>query len=156
MEDKTSSLSDKLKEIYRQYLEDGGGDPTLGLKLVTNLLTEYPYYTEALLFKARMLMARGCYEKAEECIKDIKRIDHWDKSYIYDEAELLYRKDAKAGINYIHEQLEELIKDIVNGIDNFLLAANEDDREHIQSELLNAVITAFKAKWKESIQEGNR
>jgi tetratricopeptide (TPR) repeat protein len=145
--DKTN-LSSKLKKIYEKYFIDGGGDPAYGLALVDKLLEEYPYYTEALLYKARMLMANENYDEAEKCIQKLKSIDHWNKSYIYDEAELIYRNNNKAGIDYIHDQIGEVIDNAVSGLSNFLLSIKHAEREKVKDDLLLAVLSRIKDKWK--------
>ena len=148
MSSNKTKLSDKFKYVYKQYLEDGGGNPVFGLTLIDKLLEEYPYYTEALLYKARMLMANGNYEEAEKCIQDIKNIDHWNKNYIYDEAELIYRNNNVEGIDYINSKMCDVIDDSINGLSNFLLSKNGSDREKIKNDLLLSILDRLKDKWK--------
>ena len=63
-----------------------------------------------------MLIADRRYDEAEACIGTIKSIDPWISAYMYDEVELLYRKDKDAAIKYMEEQLEGVIDSIIGGI----------------------------------------
>ena len=67
-----------------------------------------------------MLIADSRYDEAETCIEAMKSIDYWSMRYIYDEAELLYRKDEEAAIRYMEERLELVIDGMVEGIGLFL------------------------------------
>lgn len=117
MKEKAPSLSEQLKGAIGHFYEDL--DPKFAVELVNSLLARYPYYSEALLFKARMLIADSRYDEAQACIETIKSIDHWNRIYIYDEAELLYRKDEEAATKYMEMQLKSVIEDIVSGISSF-------------------------------------
>jgi len=128
-------LTRTFKKVYKGYLEDSGGDPYVGLNLVDTFLKRYPYYTEALVFKARMLIAIGKHKEAFKFIKIAKRIDEWNKCYIFDEAELLYKNDGKIAIDNLLKQIEDLVSQINNGIHNFLLSIDAEHREQIENEL---------------------
>lgn len=147
MEEKT--LAEQIEEISGQYF--GTMDPKAGIWLVRKLLMKYPYHIESLLFKARMLMADGRDEDAEICIEDIKDIDCWTRIYIYDEAILRYRKDKDAGIEYMQDQLERVMHDIVSGMSNFFLGVNDNDRKCLGEKLRDVGIKALTQKWKKKI-----
>ncbi len=149
---KKPSLSEQLRDAVDQYFEHP--NPKFAVELASNLVEKYPYYTEALLFKARMLMAAGRRDEAQTCIETIKSIDCWNLSYIYDEAELLYYKDRKAGIQYLQKQLEAVIDVVANGISNFSIGAlGLSAGEGLRRDLLDFCLKALTEKYKELDEE---
>ena len=95
-------------------------------------------------------MAAGRRDGAHTCIETIKSIDCWNLSYIYDEAELLYYKDRKAGIQYLQKQLEAVIDDIANGISNFSMAVlGVSAGECLRRDLLDFCLKGFTEKLNE-------
>ena len=81
-------------EVYKKYFDEGGNVQT-ALSLVNSFLNKYPYYPEAIIFKARMLIVAGELEHALEYLKIAKKIDKWRVVYSFDIAEILYKKGEK-------------------------------------------------------------
>ncbi|QTA84142.1 tetratricopeptide repeat protein [Desulfonema magnum] len=117
------SLSDLFRNnVYKKYF-DGGGDPNNGILLVDAFLDSWPYYPEALVFKARMLIVKGENEKASEFLKAARKIDEWRINYLFDEAEILYKTGKKPdAVRCLRIATESLLKEGQRGVKNFLLS----------------------------------
>jgi hypothetical protein len=51
-------ISEKFQKVYQKFFEIGG-EPKKAIKIIDKFLENEPYYPEALIFKARMLLALG-------------------------------------------------------------------------------------------------
>ncbi|GBC59972.1 hypothetical protein DENIS_0914 [Desulfonema ishimotonii] len=115
-------------EVYKKYFDEGGNVQT-ALSLVNSFLNKYPYYPEAIIFKARMLIVAGELEHALEYLKIAKKIDKWRVVYSFDIAEILYKKGEKRkAIGYLKFAFESLFDEAIHGLENFLISIelNED------------------------------
>lgn len=108
--------------------------PDVGLHFVNEFLGQYPYYSEALVFKARMLIALSRDEEALEVLHTVKRIDERRIDYAFDEAEILYRFGRKfEAIQIIRSASEFLLKEALEGVENFLICIDfiGEEREEV-------------------------
>jgi hypothetical protein len=138
-------ISKELRAIYKKYF-DSGADPSYGIELIDQFLINYPYYTEAILFKARMLIAMDKFKEAAKYINLIKILDEWSTSYIYDEAELLSHHDENIAIDYICQKLKLIIDSMSAGIRDFLIATNPDKRNEYKKKICADLIKYAKEK----------
>jgi len=122
-----TKLSEYYKEaVYKKYM-DHNGDPELALSFVNQFLRDYPFYPEALLFKARMLMALSREEEALVCLEACEMFGKWGIVHIYDKAEVLFRLGRKTeATKLIKSYLEASLRDVTEGIENFLLGIDFD------------------------------
>ncbi len=117
------------KNVYKKYF-DCGGDPDKGILLADAFLDSWPYYPEALVFKARMLIVKGENEEASEFLKAARRIDEWRINYLFDEAEILYKAGRKSDASKcLRTAVESLLKEGLRGVKNFLLSVDHCETE---------------------------
>ncbi len=116
------AFSQLFEEHVRQQHIEQGFDPERGLTLVNEFLVHVPYYPEALLFKARMLIVLRRYAEALAMLTAAKNIDEWRVVYAFDEAEVLYKSDQKLqAIHTIQAATEYLLREALDGMKNFLV-----------------------------------
>ncbi len=108
------------REVHQKYIECGG-DPDTALDLADSFLDRYPYYPEALIFKARMLMVKDNYPEALSYLEAAKKIDVWRVNYSFDEAEILCRFGRKRdAAQCIQSAVEFMLREMTEGVENFL------------------------------------
>ena len=133
------------KTVLNKYVEHDG-DVEFALTLVDKFLSKYPYYTEALLFKARMLIARGKDKKALTILKAIKKIDEWKIEYTYDQAEVLFKLgQKKEAAKILKSTIELSLRNILEGTENFLRGVDFDSErmKPIQNMIKKEIIYEF-------------
>lgn len=115
-------LSKKFNHIYKFYFEKGA-NPLLALKKVNFFLKKYPLYPEALVFKARMLIALSKHKMAMRYLKIAQMIDEWNLVYAFDMAELLsLMKKNNHAIDIVLNTIKKLIQEALFGTENYLLS----------------------------------
>lgn len=122
-----AKLPDYFKDsVYKKYM-DHNGDPEIALSFVNEFLNDHPFYPEALLFKARMLIAVGRDKEALICLKTCETFDRWRIPYTYDEAEVLFRIGKKSeAIRLVRSEIETSLRNVLEGIETFLLGVDFD------------------------------
>jgi hypothetical protein len=102
----------------------------MALSFVNEFLDDYPFYPEALLFKARMLIALGRDKEALIWLETCEMFERWGITYSYDKAEVLFRIGKKIeATRLIRSEIEISLRNILEGIENFLLGADFDLEE---------------------------
>ncbi len=135
------NISKEMKAIYGKFIESGNFEEAL--PHIDAFLEKYPNYTEALVFKARALMALGRNNEALKCLKMAKRADKWRLIGRFDEAEIyLDKKKTEDSIKKYVEAIEAYATELKNGIDGYLLCCNPEARERIE-EHTRSVLTEF-------------
>ena len=126
------------RTVLNKYAEHDG-DVEFALILVDKFLSKYPYYSEALLFKARMLIALGKNKKALTILKANKKIDEWKIEYTYDQAEVLFKLgQKKEAARILKSTIELSLRNISEGTENFLRGVDFD------SERMNPIQSMIK------------
>lgn len=122
-----NGISDRFKEdVYEKYIAHNG-NVKYGLTVVDAFLKIYPYYPEALLFKARMLIALGRDDEALYWLETCEQYIHWNVECKYDKAEVLFKLGEKTeSVTVITDKIEISLRDMLDGIENFLLGINYD------------------------------
>ena len=132
------NISKKFQKVYEEFFEING-DPKLAIKLIDNFLKDVPHYPEALIFKARMLIALGKNDKALKVIQSAEKYDKWRLIGKFDKAEAYLEKNDKnksiaAFINAITLYQDEL----QNGIDAFFLSfADSKEADKLKEKVFN-------------------
>lgn len=135
------NISKEMKAIYGRFMDCGNFEEVL--PHIDAFLEKYPNYTEALVFKARALMALGRNNEALKCLKMAKRADKWRLIGRFDEAEIyLDKKKTEDSIKKYVEAVEAYATELKNGIDGYLLCCNPETRERIE-ELTRSALTEF-------------
>jgi hypothetical protein len=102
----------------------------MALSFVNEFLDDYLFYPEALLFKARMLIALGRDKEALIWLETCEMFERWGITYSYDKAEVLFRIGKKIeATRLIRSEIEISLRNILEGIENFLLGADFDLEE---------------------------
>ncbi len=130
------------QEVLQTYFADGAA-PDVGLQVVNTFLKSYPYYCEALIFKARMLIALERETEALEVLTAAKTIDEWRVTYAFEEAEILYRFGQKTeAAQRIQFASESLLREAKDGIENFLTCIDmwNEEREDVLHIIRQAMI----------------
>jgi len=118
------NLSNKFNKVYKKYL-DHGADPQVGLNAVAIFLKKYPLYSEALIFKARMLIVLSKNKEAISYLKAAQKIDRWKVTSVFDEAEILYQWGKKEeAFQAVWRAVESIIGEATSGVENYLLSTN--------------------------------
>lgn len=142
------NISKEMKAIYGKFMDSGSFEEAL--PHIDTFLEKYPNYTEALVFKARALMALGRNSEALKCLKMAQRADKWRLIGRFDEAEIyLEKKKTEESIKKYVEAVEAYATELKNGIDGYLLCCNPVTRERIE-ELTCSALTEFFSKDTES------
>jgi tetratricopeptide (TPR) repeat protein len=135
-------IAKEMQSIYGAFL-DSGGDFENTLCLLDDFLEKYPHYTEALVLKARALIAVGRRGDALKCLKMAKRIDKWNQNGRFDEAELyLERTNTDKSYETFVQAVKSYATDLKDGIDNFLLCCNSGNRNKIEA-MTRKVLSQF-------------
>jgi len=135
------NISKEMQAIYGIFMDCGNFEEVL--PHVDAFLEKYPNYTEALVFKARALIAIGRNNDALRCLKMAKRVDKWRLIGRFDEAEIyLDKKKNEESIEKYVETVKAYATELKNGIDSYLLCCNSESRDKIQ-ELTRAALTEF-------------
>jgi tetratricopeptide (TPR) repeat protein len=145
-------LSHKFKQVYKKYFANNA-DPFEGLKFVDDFLTKYPYYPEALVFKARMLIALSKNKEALQCLKAAQKIDEWRVIYAFDQAEILMQRDRQdEAIDCVWSAITSLLKEAMRGTSDYLLSINcsSDDRKKAEELLKQDMIKLISGNRKTS------
>jgi tetratricopeptide (TPR) repeat protein len=130
------------RTVLNKYIEHGG-NVEFALALADKFLSKYPYYPEALLFKARMLIALGKNKKALTVLKAIKKIDEWKIEYTYDQAEVLFNLgQKKEAAKILKSTIELSLRNISEGTENFLRGIDfcSDEMKNIQKMIMKEII----------------
>lgn len=141
--------------VYQVYSDSG--DSTIGLRAVNNFLDQYGPYAEALIFKARMLIAAGDDKQALGILHASKMIDEWKVEYAFDEAEILFRQGEKIEATHIlATAIEFLLREALEGVENFLVCIDliGKTREHV-FQLIQHEMMRFLSKESSSLQLEN-
>ena len=135
------NISKAMKAIYGKFMDTGNFEEIL--PHIDAFLEKYPNYTEALVFKARSLMALGRNNDALKCLKMAKRADKWRLIGRFDEAEIyLNKKKNEESIKKFVEAVESYATEMKNGIDSYLLSCNPESRDGIE-DLTRSALTEF-------------
>lgn len=120
-----------MKKLYRQFWRTGNFEDIL--PHIDKFLDKYPYYTEALIFKARALMALNRNNEALKYIKIACRVDKLHLIGRFDEAEIyLEKKNNKESIEAYVEALKAYAVEMKDGMDGYLLCCNSDSKKKIR------------------------
>jgi hypothetical protein len=145
----TPNISKEMQAIYRQ-LRDSNGNFEAILPLLDKFILKYPYYTEAIIFKARALMAVGRNAEAHKYIKMVTRIDKWRLNGRFDEAELLLEKKKKeVSLDIYVGAVKAYATELKEGIDSYLICCNHESQDKIR-ELTQKALTEFFAQGTEN------
>ena len=135
------NISNEMKALYEKFWETG--DFVEILPHIDAFLSKYPYYREALIFKARSLMAIGRNNEALRCIKMAKRIDEFGLIGRFDEAEIYLKKRKKdESIETYVNAVKAYATELQNGIDSYTLSCNPGNRERLK-ELTRQALSDF-------------
>jgi tetratricopeptide (TPR) repeat protein len=135
------NISKEMKIIYGKFMDSGSFEDVL--PHIDAFLEKYPNYTEALVFKARALMALGRNNEALKCLNMAKRADKWRLIGRFDEAEIyLEKKKTEHSIKKYVEAVEAYATELKNGIDGYFLCCNPETRERF-AELTRSALTEF-------------
>jgi tetratricopeptide (TPR) repeat protein len=135
------NITNEMKSLYEKFCETG--DFVKILPHVDAFLVKYPYCREALIFKARALMAIGRNNEALRCIKMAKRVDKFGLIGRFDEAEIYLKKRKKdESIETYVEAVKSYATELQNGIDSFTLSCNSGSRERLR-ELTRQALSDF-------------
>ncbi|MBI5657058.1 MAG: hypothetical protein HZC44_09720 [Geobacter sp.] len=138
------NISNEMKALYEKFWETG--DFIGILPHIDAFLSKYPFYREALIFKARSLMAIGRNNEALRCIKMAKRIDEFGLIGRFDEAEIYLKKRKKdESIETYVEAVKSYATELQNGIDSFALSCNPENRERLKTLTRQALSDFFLA-----------
>jgi len=138
------NISKEMKAIYGKFMDSGNFEEAM--PHIDAFLEKYPNYTEALVFKARALMALGRNNEALKYLKMAKRADKWRLIGRFDEAEIyLEKKKTEESIKKFVEAVEAYATELKNGIDCYYLCCNPEIRERIE-ELTRSALTEFFSK----------
>ncbi len=122
---KTNSFpntSKKFQNIYNRFFEING-DPKKAIMLIDKFLKEEPYYPEALIFKARMLLALGKNNEAIKIIELAEKQDKWRLIGKFDKAEAYLEKgETEHSISEFISAIKSYQTEIKNGIESYLLS----------------------------------
>ncbi len=136
------------KEVLNKYIEHDG-NVEFAVTLVDKFLSKYPYYSEALLFKARMLIALGKEKKALTLLNATKKIDEWKRDYTFDQAEILFKFGERVeAIEILKSSIELSLRDVLEGIENFLISIefNSKTIKPIQKMIKKEIIKSLSNK----------
>lgn len=137
----TPNISNEMKALYKKFWKTG--DFVEILPHIDAFIAKYPYYREALIFKARSLMAIGRNNEALRCIKAAKRIDQFGLIGRFDEAEIYLKKQKKdESIETYVNAVKAYATELQNGIDSYTLSCNPDSRERLK-ELTRQALSDF-------------
>jgi tetratricopeptide (TPR) repeat protein len=150
-------LPDSFKEsVYKKYM-DHNGNPEIALSFVNEFLNDYPLYPEALLFKARMLIALGRDKDALICLKTCEIFDRWRIACAYDKAEVLFRIGKKSeAIRLVRSEIETSLRNVLEGIENFLLGVDFDlEGMNVTRDMIKREIALYLSNKKKSLDFKN-
>lgn len=137
----SNNFSDMFQHVVDEYF-NAGADPSTGVNLVDEFLEGNPHYTEALIFKARMLIALEEYDNALMLIDLCKKIDKWKRAYLFDEAEILYKQNKKTeAIKCIEDALRFQIFECIDGVRNFFVGIDLAEDEPSLSIVKNQIVS---------------
>ncbi|MBK5275340.1 MAG: hypothetical protein JJE30_09855 [Desulfuromonadales bacterium] len=135
------NISSEMKVLYGKFIDSGSFVETL--PHIDAFLDKYPYYREALIFKARALMALGRNNDALRCIKMAKRIDKFGLIGRFDEAEIyLQKKKKEQSIETYVDAVKSYATELKNGIDSYTLSCKSESRDRVK-ELTRQALTEF-------------
>ncbi len=137
----TPNISKEMKALYKKFWKTG--DFVAILPHIDAFLSKYPHYREAMIFKARSLMAIGRNNEALRCIKMAKRVDEFGLIGRFDEAEIYLKKRKKEETieTYINA-VKAYATELQNGIDSYTLSCNPDSGEKLK-ELTRQALSDF-------------
>lgn len=135
------NISNEMKALYEKFMDTGSFVEVL--PHIDEFLAKYPYYREALIFKARSLMAIGRNNEALRFIKMAKRIDKYGLLGRFDEAEIyLQKKRKEETIETYVDAVQSYATELKNGIDSYALSCNSESRDRIK-ELTQQALAEF-------------
>lgn len=135
------NISNEMKALYQKFWVTG--DFVEILPHIDAFLVKYPYYREALIFKARALMALSRNNEALRCIKMAKRVDKFGLIGRFDEAEIYLKKKKKEeSIETYVDAVKSYATELQNGIDSYALSCNSGSRERLK-ELTRQALSDF-------------
>ncbi|PIE55922.1 MAG: hypothetical protein CSA34_06430 [Desulfobulbus propionicus] len=137
---KTNSFPDasrKFQNIYNKFFEING-DPKEAIKIIDKFLKEEPYYPEALIFKARMLLALGKNNEAIKIIELAEKQDKWRLIGKFDKAEAYLEKgETEHSISEFINAIKCYQYEVKNGIESYLLSiVNQKESNKIKEKVL--------------------
>jgi len=125
------NISNEMKALYRRFWRSGSFEDIL--PHIDQFLNKYPYYTEALIFKARALMALGRNNDALRYIKIANRVDKLHLIGRFDEAEIyLEKRNNKESIKAYVEAVKAYAIELKDGMDSYLLCCNSESKKKIR------------------------
>lgn len=128
----TPNVSKEMQTIYKKLWDSNGNFKAL-LPDIDAFLDKYPIYTEALVFKARALMALGRNGDALRCIKIAKRIDKWRLIGRFDEAEIFLEKRKKElSVTMYVDTVKAYATELRDGIDGYLSCCSTEVEDRIK------------------------
>jgi tetratricopeptide (TPR) repeat protein len=140
------NISKEMKALYKKFLDSG--DFAGILPDIDSFLNKYPYYREAIIFKARALMAIGRDNEALRHIKMAKRVEKAGLIGRFDEAEIYLRKKRKDdSINTYIQALEAYASELEDGIRDYLLCCNPETSDQIKEITCKALAEFFDNKF---------
>jgi len=143
---KIHEISKQFQEVYDYYFENNGS-PESAIERVNIFLKKYPYYSEAIIFKARMLIAIEKHKEALKLLKTAELIDRWRLDGKFDKAEVLLELNKKEeSLELAADTINSYLKELQSGIESYVLSM---DNQAIQKELEEVIfqhISLFFAK----------
>ncbi len=136
------NISKEMKALYRKFMRSGNFEEIM--PHIDKFLNKYPYYTEALIFKARALMALGRNNDALKCIKIAKRINKLQLIGRFDEAEIYLEKRKNAdSIKAYVDAVKAYAIELKDGMDSYYLCCNSESKKKIRSLTQKALADFF-------------
>ncbi|WP_223922930.1 M48 family metallopeptidase [Geobacter sp. AOG2] len=143
------NTSKEMQKLYDKFWDESGDFRKL-LPEIDAFLQKYPNYVEALVLKARSLMAIGRNNEALKCLKMAKRADRWRLIGRFDEAEIyLDKKKHEESVKVYVEAVKAYAVELKNGMDSYLLCCNSESKEKLK-ELTQQALADFFAQDEEN------
>jgi len=136
------NISKEMKALYAKFWKTGSFEQIL--PDIDTFLDKYPTCTEAIIFKARALIAIGRNNDALKCIKMGKRLDEWRLIGRFDEAEIYLNKQKKnESVNAYVDAVMAYAVELKNGIEDYSINFNAAAREKIDGLTQEALAEFF-------------
>jgi tetratricopeptide (TPR) repeat protein len=137
-------ISEKFQKVYQKFFEIGG-EPKKAIKIIDKFLENEPYYPEALIFKARMLLALGKNNKAIETIELAEKYDKWRLLGKFDKAEAFLEKgETEQSITEFINAIQSYQNELQNGIEAYLSSlAKPKDSENIKEKVFECLSSTW-------------
>jgi len=139
-------ISKQFQEVYDYYFENNGS-PESAIERVNIFLEKYPYYPEAIIFKARMLIAAEKHEEALKFLETAESIDRWRLDGKFDKAEVLLELNKKEeSLELAADTINSYLKELRNGIESYVLSMDSQDIRKELEEVIFQHISLFFTK----------